>query len=94
MTAVIPEVLERHLQAVETVGREAGLDVVAGSREAQDERADRGIPGWNARRGEPGRETAGASPYRGERIAGRFRRNLARFVAGKPLEGVINKWKG
>jgi phosphoglycerate dehydrogenase-like enzyme len=38
--------------------------------------------------------TAGASPYRGDRIVGRFRRNLARFLADEPLEGVIDKHKG
>jgi phosphoglycerate dehydrogenase-like enzyme len=38
--------------------------------------------------------TAGASPYRGDRIVGRFRRNLAHFLAGEPLEGVIDKRKG
>jgi len=38
--------------------------------------------------------TAGASPYRGDRIVTRFRRNLARFLAGEPLEGVIDKHKG
>jgi phosphoglycerate dehydrogenase-like enzyme len=38
--------------------------------------------------------TAGASPYRGNRIVERFRRNLARFQAGEPLEGVIDKHKG
>lgn len=38
--------------------------------------------------------TAGASPYRGDRIVDRFRRNLARFQAGEPLEGVIDKVKG
>lgn len=38
--------------------------------------------------------TAGASPYRGDRIVARFRRNLARFLAGEPLEGVIDKQKG
>ena len=38
--------------------------------------------------------TAGASPYRGDRIVERFRRNLARFQAGEPLEGVIDKRKG
>ena len=38
--------------------------------------------------------TAGASPYRGDRIVGRFRRNLAHFLAGEPLEGVIDKEKG
>jgi phosphoglycerate dehydrogenase-like enzyme len=38
--------------------------------------------------------TAGASPYRGNRIVERFRRNLARFQAGEPLEGVIDKRKG
>jgi phosphoglycerate dehydrogenase-like enzyme len=38
--------------------------------------------------------TAGASPYRGNRIVDRFRRNLARFQAGQPLEGVIDKHKG
>jgi phosphoglycerate dehydrogenase-like enzyme len=38
--------------------------------------------------------TAGASPYRGDRIVGRFRRNLALFLAGEPLEGVIDKRKG
>jgi phosphoglycerate dehydrogenase-like enzyme len=37
--------------------------------------------------------TAGASPYRGDRIVDRFRRNLARFQAGEPLEGVIDKVK-
>jgi len=38
--------------------------------------------------------TAGASPYRGDRIVERFRRNLAHFLAGEPLEGVIDKAKG
>ncbi len=38
--------------------------------------------------------TAGASPHRGDRIVERFRRNLARFQAGEPLEGVIDKVKG
>jgi phosphoglycerate dehydrogenase-like enzyme len=38
--------------------------------------------------------TAGASPYRGDRIVERFRRNLARFQAGEPLEGSIDKVKG
>jgi phosphoglycerate dehydrogenase-like enzyme len=38
--------------------------------------------------------TAGASPHRGDRIVARFRRNLARFLAGEPLEGVIDKQKG
>lgn len=38
--------------------------------------------------------TAGASPYRGDRIVERFRRNLAHFQAGEPLEGVIDKRKG
>lgn len=38
--------------------------------------------------------TAGASPYRGDRIIERFRRNLAHFIAGEPLEGVIDKRKG
>jgi phosphoglycerate dehydrogenase-like enzyme len=38
--------------------------------------------------------TAGASPYRGDRIVERFRRNLARFQAGEPLEGLIDKAKG
>lgn len=38
--------------------------------------------------------TAGASPDRGNRIVERFRRNLARFQAGEPLEGVIDKHKG
>ncbi|MFN8559362.1 MAG: D-2-hydroxyacid dehydrogenase [Dehalococcoidia bacterium] len=38
--------------------------------------------------------TAGASPHRGDRIVDRFRRNLARFQAGEPLEGVIDKVKG
>jgi len=38
--------------------------------------------------------TAGASPYRGGRIVERFRRNLAHFRAGEPLEGVIDKRKG
>ena len=38
--------------------------------------------------------TAGASPSRGDRIVERFRRNLARFQAGEPLEGVIDKVKG
>ncbi len=38
--------------------------------------------------------TAGASPHRGDRIVERFRRNLDRFVAGAPLEGVIDKVKG
>lgn len=38
--------------------------------------------------------TAGASPYRGDRIVDRFRRNLVRFQAGEPLEGVIDKHKG
>lgn len=38
--------------------------------------------------------TAGASPYRGDRIVGRFRRNLDHFLAGEPLEGVIDKIKG
>lgn len=38
--------------------------------------------------------TAGASPYRGDRVVARFRRNLAHFLAGEPLEGVIDKRKG
>jgi phosphoglycerate dehydrogenase-like enzyme len=38
--------------------------------------------------------TAGASPYRGDRIVERFRRNLDHFLAGRPLEGVIDKRKG
>lgn len=38
--------------------------------------------------------TAGASPHRGDRIVERFRRNLARFQAGEPLEGMIDKAKG
>ncbi len=38
--------------------------------------------------------TAGASPHRGDRIVERFRRNLARFQADEPLEGVIDKNKG
>ncbi len=37
---------------------------------------------------------AGASPLRGDRIVERFRRNLAHFLAGEPLEGVIDKHKG
>lgn len=37
---------------------------------------------------------AGASPLRGDRIVERFRRNLAHFLAGEPLEGVIDKRKG
>jgi phosphoglycerate dehydrogenase-like enzyme len=38
--------------------------------------------------------TAGASPYRGDRIVERFRRNLGHFLKGEPLEGVIDKRKG
>ncbi len=38
--------------------------------------------------------TAGASPHRGNRIVERFTRNLARFIANEPLEGVIDKVKG
>lgn len=38
--------------------------------------------------------TAGASPYRGDRIVGRFRRNLDHLLADEPLEGVIDKVKG
>lgn len=38
--------------------------------------------------------TAGASPERGDRIVGRFQRNLAHFLADEPLEGVIDKRKG
>ena len=38
--------------------------------------------------------TAGASPYRGDRIVERFKRNLACFMAEAPLEGVIDKEKG
>jgi phosphoglycerate dehydrogenase-like enzyme len=38
--------------------------------------------------------TAGASPFRGDRIVGRFRRNLDHFLANEPLEGVIDKVKG
>jgi phosphoglycerate dehydrogenase-like enzyme len=38
--------------------------------------------------------TAGASPYRGDRIVDRFRRNLDRFLKDEPLEGVIDKHKG
>jgi phosphoglycerate dehydrogenase-like enzyme len=37
---------------------------------------------------------AGASPLRGDRIVERFRRNLAHYLAGEPLEGVIDKVKG
>jgi phosphoglycerate dehydrogenase-like enzyme len=37
---------------------------------------------------------AGASPFRGDRVVERFRRNLDHFLAGEPLEGVIDKAKG
>jgi phosphoglycerate dehydrogenase-like enzyme len=37
---------------------------------------------------------AGASPLRGDRIVERFRRNLTHYLAGEPLEGVIDKRKG
>ncbi|MHB8574744.1 MAG: D-2-hydroxyacid dehydrogenase [Dehalococcoidia bacterium] len=37
---------------------------------------------------------AGASPLRGDRIVERFKRNLTRFIAEEPLEGVIDKVKG
>ena len=37
---------------------------------------------------------AGASPKRGDRIVARFERNLKHFLAGEPLEGVIDKLKG
>jgi len=38
--------------------------------------------------------TAGASPYRGDRIVERFRRNLQHFLADEPMEGLIDKRKG
>jgi len=38
--------------------------------------------------------TAGATPYRGARLVERFGRNLAHFLAGAPLEGVIDKARG
>lgn len=37
---------------------------------------------------------AGASPFRGDRIVERFRRNLDHLLAGEPLEGIIDKVKG
>lgn len=36
---------------------------------------------------------AGASPFRGDRIVERFRRNLAHILADEPLEGIIDKIK-
>src|SRR5712692_755980 len=36
---------------------------------------------------------AGASPFRGDRIVDRFRRNLDHILAGEPLEGIIDKVK-
>lgn len=37
---------------------------------------------------------AGASPFRGDRIVNRFRRNLDHLIAGETLEGIIDKEKG
>ena len=41
-----------------------------------------------------GSHTAGASPFRSDRVVDRFCRNLRHWRAGEPLEGLIDKNKG
>lgn len=41
-----------------------------------------------------GSHTAGASPFRSDRVVDRFCRNLRHWRAGEPLEGLIDKKKG
>jgi phosphoglycerate dehydrogenase-like enzyme len=68
--------------------RAAGLDVTP------EEPLPAGNPLWDHPHVVVTPHAAGASPLRGDRIVGRFRRNLAHLLAGEPLEGVIDKRKG
>jgi len=67
--------------------RAAGLDVTP------EEPLPAGSPLWDHPNVVITPHIAGASPRRGDRIVGRFGRNLAHFLAGEPLEGVIDKVK-
>lgn len=68
--------------------RAAGLDVTP------EEPLPLDSPFWDHPHVAVTPHVAGASPLRGDRIVGRFRRNLAHVLAGEPLEGVIDKHKG
>ena len=66
----------------------AGLDTPPGEPIADDH------PLWSMENVIVTPHTAGASPRRGDRIVDVFCANLQRFLAGQPLEGVIDKRKG
>jgi phosphoglycerate dehydrogenase-like enzyme len=68
--------------------RAAGLDV------APREPLPRESPLWDHPHVVITPHAAGASPFRGDRIVERFRRNLQHILAGEPLEGIIDKVKG
>lgn len=80
-TAMLAALESGHLRA-------AGLDVVPSEPLPPDS------PLWDHPHVVITPHVAGASPLRGDRIVERFRRNLGRFLADEPLEGVIDKSKG
>jgi len=85
------EIVEREALLEALAGghlRAAGLDVSPGEPLAPDD------PLWSHPQIVVTPHVAGASAVRGDRIVGRFKRNLAHFLAGEPLEGVIDKRKG
>jgi phosphoglycerate dehydrogenase-like enzyme len=85
------EIVEREalLEALECGQlRGAGLDVSPGEPLSPDD------PLWSHPHMVVTPHVAGASPIRGDRIVGRFKRNLDHFLASEPLEGVIEKRKG
>lgn len=51
-------------------------------------------PLWTMEQVILGRHTSGSSPYNGERIAAIFAANLDRFLAGKPLQNVVERARG
>jgi phosphoglycerate dehydrogenase-like enzyme len=68
--------------------RAAGLDVTPREPLPRDSRL------WDHPHVVVTPHAAGASPFRGDRIVERFRRNLDHLIAGESLEGIINKEKG
>ena len=68
--------------------RAAGLDV------APREPLPRESPLWDHPHVVITPHAAGASPFRGDRIVERFRRNLRHILASEPLEGIIDNVKG
>jgi phosphoglycerate dehydrogenase-like enzyme len=66
----------------------AGLDVTP------VEPLPRAHPLWSMENVVISFHTAGATPHRGARLVERFGHNLIHFLAGEPLEGVIDKARG